>query len=126
MARRCLSFKISTKGSTSTWESLREMYQTDPQRILTFGDPLVHISKGRVFKCDPRVLPINDPLFFPKIQGYCINDTSNNTPITLPDIFPGELKFVGLSLRGGLEYTQSWAVPFEKHFKDDKRVNFKF
>jgi hypothetical protein len=115
------AFKVTTKGSTSTWETLREMYQTDPHRILTFGDPLAHISLGRVFKCDTNVLPTHDPLMFPKITGFNLKE---NDSVEIPSVIPGQLKLIGVSLRGGLDYTQSWAIPFAKHYQDDQRVLF--
>lgn len=97
------------------------MYQTDPHRILTFGDPLVHLSHGRVFRCDQTVLPTHDPLMFPKVTAYNLIDPEC---IELPLTSSGQLKLIGVSLRGGLDYTQSWALPFEKHFQGDERVHF--
>jgi hypothetical protein len=119
MSIRRLSIKITSKSSTSTWETLREMYQTDPHRILTFGDPLVHLSQGRVFKCDHAVLPTHDPLMFPKITAYNLKDPNE---LEVPSAILGQLKLIGVSLRGGLDYTQSWSVPFERHFQNDERV----
>ena len=97
------------------------MYQTDPHRILTFGDPLVHLSQGRVFKCDQTVLPTHDPLMFPKMTAYNLKDPNE---MEVPSVILGELKLIGVSLRGGLDYTQTWSVPFEKHFQNDERVRF--
>jgi hypothetical protein len=56
---------------------------------------------------------------FPKITGF---DLKGNDAVEIPSVLPGQLKLIGVSLRGGLDYTQSWAIPFAKHYQDDQRV----
>jgi hypothetical protein len=119
--KNCFCRFLSDSEGT-TWDSLRERYRTDPQRILTYNDPLVHNSYGRVFKCDSKLLPVNDPLVFPKISGWNLKDPEL---VKIPDQMEGGIKIVSVSLRGGLDYIHSWVDPVEEKFHGDQRV-FKF
>mmetsp|Transcript_443 Transcript_443/g.840 ORF Transcript_443/g.840 Transcript_443/m.840 type:complete len:244 (+) Transcript_443:62-793(+) len=105
---------------TTTWETLREMYRTDPERILTYNDPLTHRIDGRVFKPDPGLLPVNDPLLLPQIVGW---NLVKPDPVTVPDCLGNGIHLVGLSLRGGFDYTKSWIDPWEQHFKSESQLN---
>jgi hypothetical protein len=105
---------------SSTWETLRERYRTDPQRILTYNDPLVHRLDGRVFKCDPQLLSTKDPLVFPTVSGWNLNDEE----VSVPKCMGNDVKLIGLSMRGGFDYVKSWLDPFEEQFKSNPRVGF--
>lgn len=105
---------------SSTWETLRERYRTDPQRILTYNDPLVHRLDGRVFKCDPHLLSTKDPLAFPTVTGWNLNDEE----VSVPKCMGNDVKLIGLSMRGGFDYVKSWLDPFEEQFKSNPRVSY--
>ena len=90
----------ASSSSESTWASYKEDYRRDHQRILSYNDPLAHKINGRVFKPDTFLLPTNDPLPFPIIEGYNLNAESVKIPVDQTC----DVKLVGLSLRGGFDY----------------------
>lgn len=116
MSRCC--FSSSSADTSSTWASYKEDYRRDHQRILSYNDPLAHKINGRVFKPDSSLLPTNDPLPFPIIEGFNLNAE----PVKIPVDQTCDVKLIGLSLRGGFDYVKSWVDPFEAEFKDNKRV----
>ena len=97
------SSSSSSEESSSTWASYKEDYRRDHQRILSYNDPLAHKVNGRVFKPDSNLLPTNDPLPFPFIEGFNLNAEPVKTPVDQSC----DVKLIGLSLRGGFDYVVS-------------------
>lgn len=100
-----LRYNNSTSKSptTSTWASYKEDYRLDHQRILSYNDPLAHKVSGRVFKPDSILLPTNDPLAFPIIEGYNLHGDAAKVPVDQTC----DVKLIGLSMRGGFDYVVS-------------------
>jgi hypothetical protein len=65
-----------------------------------------------VFKPDLFLLPTNDPLPFPIIEGFNLNAE----PVKIPNDQRCDVKLIGLSLRGGFDYVVSGSSKYSFNY----------